>query len=559
MPIEEGRQHLANADGYLHKPAQGARTLQSNLTDAAKHWPQKVGLVFYDTPLSYAEMADTARRIAGFLATDLGVKPGDRVMIQLQTTPQFVLAFYAILMAGAVVVPVNPMNRLAELTHVAQDSGARTLFAPDADLDQVLALKADGTIDAAIIVTYSDYLRAPTTLPMPDFVSAPARAFDHGGFVLWRDVLAADRPAPLVTVTAEDLAVLPYTSGSSGQPKGCRHSHATTSHALHAITAWFGHTHDDVYLTVAPLFHVTGMQTAMNAPIAMGATAVLLPRWDRDAAAELIARYRVSIWPAIPTMAVDFLGKPGIEAYDLSSIRLMFGGGVAMPEAVADRLKDLCGITFFEGYGMTETMAPATANPPQRPLRQCGGVPVYDTVVRISDPLTLAELPAGEVGEVLISGPQLFLGYWNQPEEDAAGFVTLDGRRFFRSGDLGRLDGNGYLFLVDRLKRMINVAGYKVSPAEVESVLYAHPAIREVCVIGAPDPRSGELVKAVIALRDGAAPVTSNDIIAWARPIISAYKIPRIIEFVDALPRSGTGKIQWAALQARERGGRPAA
>lgn len=558
MPVED----LRHPDGDARvRPAHlvpTGRTLQDNLVVAAERWPEKTGLVFYDTPVSYAAMADAARRIAGFLATDFGVRPGDRVMVQLQTTPQFVLAFYGVLLAGAVVVPVNPMNRLAELAHVAEDSGARVLFAVDADLDQIRALKAAGSLDHAVIVTYSDYLLTPTTLTVPEFIRAPAVPFSDPGLVAWRDVLAAGRTAPAVSSAAGDLAVLPYTSGSSGRPKGCRHTHATTEHALCSITEWFGHRHDDVYLTVAPLFHVTGMQTAMNAPILMGATAILLPRWDRDAAADLIARYHVTIWPAIPTMAVDVLAKPGIETYDLTSIRVMFGGGVAMPEAVAERLKAMCGITFLEGYGMTETMAPTTANPPEAPKRQCGGLPVFDTTVRIADPEALTEMPEGEVGEVLISGPQVFLGYWNRPEDDAAAFVEIDGTRFLRSGDLGYKDADGYLFLVDRVKRMINVAGYKVWPAEVETLLYGHPAIREVCVIGTPDPRSGEAVKAIIVLRDGADPVSADDITDWARTVMSAYKIPRRIEFAETLPRSGTGKIQWAALQARERDARPA-
>lgn len=559
MSVEDLHPRSGGSGARAAHLAPTGRTLQDNLVAAAASWPDKAGLVFYDTPISYAEMADAAGRIAGFLATDFGVKPGDRVMIQLQGTPQFVLAYYGILLAGAVVVPVNPMNRLAELAHVAEDSGARVLFAPDSDLDQIRTLKAAGSLDHAVIVTWSDYLREPTTLSVPEFIRAPAVPFSDPGLVAWRDMLAAARTAPVVPVSVDDLAVLPYTSGSSGRPKGCRHSHATTDHALRSVTEWFGHRHEDIYLTVAPLFHVTGMQTAMNAPILMGATAILLPRWDRDAAADLIARYHVTVWPAIPTMAVDLLAKPGIEAYDLTSIRVMFGGGVAMPEAVAERLKALCGITFLEGYGMTETMAPTTANPPEAPRRQCGGLPVFDTTVRVSDPEALTEMPEGEVGEVLISGPQVFLGYWNRPEDDAAAFVEIDGQRFLRSGDLGYKDAAGYLYLVDRVKRMINVAGYKVWPAEVETMLYGHPAIREVCVIGTPDPRSGEAVKAIIVLREGADPVTPGEITDWARTVMSAYKIPRIIEFAETLPRSGTGKIQWAALQARERDRQPTA
>lgn len=523
------------------------------LTRAAVQWPEKAGIVFYDTPITYAEMLEGAHRIAGFLTQDLGVTAGDRIMIQLQGTPQFVMTYYGILMAGGVVVPVNPMNRVTELLHVANDSGARIIFAADMDLDQIRALKAAQAIDAAVIVSYSDYLRAPTALPIPDFIKAPRVDFSDEGFFAWGDMLALGRKAPEIHPDAHDLAILPYTSGSSGRPKACRHTHATTDHALRVMTDWFGHEHDDVYLTVAPLFHVTGMQSAMNAPIRMGATAVMLPRWDQHAAADLISRYRVTVWPAIPTMAVDLLTKPGIEEFDLSSIRVMFGGGVAMPEAVAERLRDLCGITFIEGYGMTEMMAPATANPLSRPLRQCGGLPVFDTVVRVCAPGTVEELPAGQVGEVLLSGPQLFLGYWNLPEDDAKCFVTIGGRRFFRSGDLGRVDEDGYLFLVDRVKRMINVSGYKVWPAEVETMLYAHPAIHEVCVVGTQGQRSGETVKAIVALNKGFEETTAQDIIEWARTVMSAYKIPRIIAFVDALPRSGSGKIRWDLLQEQER------
>ncbi|HUI99922.1 MAG TPA: AMP-binding protein, partial [Usitatibacter sp.] len=229
------------------------------------------------------------------------------------------------------------------------------------------------------------------------------------------------------------------------------------------------------------------------------------------------------------------------------------GGGAAMPEAVAARLHELLGITFVEGYGLTETMAPSHINPPDRPKKQCLGIPIFDTESMVVDPVTLEELPAGEVGEIVTRGPQVFGGYWGKPRATAEAFFERDGRRWFRTGDLGRVDEEGYFFLVDRLKRMINASGMKVWPAEVESLLYAHPDVQEACVIGTRDARRGETVKAVVALKESRrGQVSGDDIIAWARGKMAAYKVPTIVEFLDVLPKTATGKIQWRLLQERE-------
>lgn len=555
MQPHHERHHAVWPQGRPLSLPRATAPIATALEHAAARWPEKVGLVFYDTEITYAEMNATAEALAGHLVYACGLRPGGRVLVQLQSTPQFVMAFHAVLKAGGIVVPVNPMYRIGELRHVVEDCDARILFVAQDLLDGAAALIEDGEIDHAIVVTYSDYLRDPTNLAVPDFVAAQPFDIAGDGWVSWRAAATSGHRIEPLDISPEADAVLPYTSGSTGKPRGCRHTHVSTTHATRCITDWFGYAHDDVVLAVAPFFHVTGMQASMLAPIAVGATTILMPRWDRAAAADLIERFGVTVWPAIPTMAVDLLALPGIERHDLSSIRLMFGGGIAMPEAVAARLKEICGITFLEGYGMTETMAPATANPPQAPQRQCGGIPAFDTAIRIADPVTFDELPVGEVGEVLISGPQVFAGYWGLDDDAAAGFLTLDGRRFFRSGDLGRIDENGYLFLVDRLKRMINVAGYKVWPAEIETALYAHPAIREVCVVGTPDARSGEAVKAVVVPREEADEATAAEILAWARTRMAAYKVPKVVEFAATLPRSGTGKIQWLELQRREKEG----
>jgi fatty-acyl-CoA synthase len=251
-------------------------------------------------------------------------------------------------------------------------------------------------------------------------------------------------------------------------------------------------------------------------------------------------------------MMVDFLSNPRLKDYDLSSLQVLGGGGAAMPEALAKKLEDVIGLPFVEGYGLSETMAPTHINPPHRPKRQCGGIPFYNTDARVIDVETLRELPPGEVGEIIVRGPQVFRGYWKQPDATRQAFVEHDGASFFRTGDLGYYDEEGYFFITDRLKRMINAAGFKVWPAEVEAMLYAHPAIQEACVVGARDAYRGETVKAYVVLKKDAKTTGAEDITAWAREKMAAFKVPRMIEFVDALPKTATGKILWRELQEKE-------
>jgi fatty-acyl-CoA synthase len=280
-----------------------------------------------------------------------------------------------------------------------------------------------------------------------------------------------------------------------------------------------------------------------------------MPRWDRELAAALIARHRVSHWVCIPTMVIDLFGSPNVAGFDLSSLRNLSGGGAAMPAAVAQRLLDEFGIAFSEGYGLTETAAPSHGNPPERVKQQCLGMPIFGVDSRVVDPLTLHEMPVGEVGEIVTRGPMLFKGYWRHPEATEAAFVELPqapGPRFFRTGDLGRMDEDGYFFLTDRLKRMINASGFKVWPAEVELMLYKHPAVQEACVIATRDSYRGESVKALIVRRHDHQDAGADEIIAWARQQMAAYKYPRVVEFVDALPKSGAGKVLWRVLQERE-------
>ena len=527
-------------------------SLSYNVEVSAARYPNKPFLIFYDNALTFAEFHDETERLAGFLQQQCGVRKGDRVLLYTQNSPQFVLAFYAILRADAVVVPVNPMNLTNELRHYVKDTGATTIFTTQDLYAQVKPLLGDG-LTHAIVGAYADYLKQPAELPIPESVRAPRQAIDQPGVTAWHEALARGlRPGP-ITAGPSDLAVMPYTSGTTGFPKGCMHTHRSVMHTAVVGEYWFHNNADDVRLSVLPLFHVTGMQGSMNGPLFTGSTIVLLPRWDRDAAAQLIERYRVAAWKTISTMVIDFLANPRLGEYDLSSLRQIGGGGAAMPEAIAKRVYELFGLGYVEGYGLSETMAPTHTNPPDRPKRQCLGIPICNVEARVVDPSTWRELPPGETGEIVVRGPQVFLGYWNNEAATRDAFVEIDGERFFRTGDLGRTDDDGYFFMTDRLKRMINASGFKVWPAEVETMMYQHPAILEVCVIGAKDAHRGETVKAVVVLRPEArGTVSEQDIVAWARGQMAAYKYPRLVEFVDSLPKSGSGKVMWRTLQERE-------
>ena len=526
--------------------------LYYNLEVSATRYPDKTFAIYYDTPISYSEFRDEVDAIAGFLQEECGVGQGDRVLLYMQNSPQFILAYYAILRANAVVVPVNPMNLTEELRHYVSDTGAATIFAPQDLVEQVRPLVGEGGLRHVLVAAYSDYIERPTDLKVPDFVAAPRRDIEGEGVVLWSDMLARGcRPGPLAA-GPDDLCCMPYTSGTTGNPKGCMHTHRSVMYNTVAGVQWFGAQQDSVALCVLPFFHVTGMQGGMNGSIFIGGTVVILSRWDRDTAAECIRRHQVNSTQLISTMVVDMLSSPRVDEYDLSSIRRMSGGGAAMPDAIAQRMQDLMGIKYVEGYGMSETMAPTHINPGERPKKQCLGIPICDVDARVVDPETMRELPVGEVGEIVVHGPQVMLGYWNNPQATSDTFVEIDGKRFLRTGDLGRTDEDGYFFMVDRLKRMINASGYKVWPAEVEALMYRHPAIREVCVVSAYDERRGETVKAVVALKDGfAGSVSEQEIIDWSHANMAAYKSPRIVEFCETLPKSATGKVQWRDLQGK--------
>jgi fatty-acyl-CoA synthase len=530
--------------------------LTYNLEVSARRYPKKTALSYYGSSLSYTRLQSEVEALAGYLQERCGVKKGDRVLLYMQNSPQFVIAYYAVLRADAVLVPANPMNLTEEMRHYVEDAEVSVAICGSELVARLEPLMGPGGLQRIIVANYGDYVTEPTDLLIPDFIRQAPEEKKIQGAIAWKDMLSqAFRPGPQ-EAAFEDLAAICYTSGTTGKPKGCMHTHGSLMANPVIISLWQGISCPDVILGVVPFFHVTGMQILMNLSIFMGTELVIMTRWDRELALKLIEQLRVTLWTNIPTMVIDLFASPNFKSDSLKSLRYIGGGGAATPEAVAKRLFDLTGLAYVEGYGLTETSAPTHSNHAWRPKRQCLGIPICNTESLVIDPATLEILGPNQTGEIVSRGPQVFKGYWKNPQATKDSFIDLDGKSFFRTGDLGYFDEEGYFFIVDRLKRMINASGYKVWPAEVESMMFGHPAIQEACIISARDAHRGETVKAVVVLREEAkGKVTEQDIINWCKEKMAAYKYPRIVEFIDALPKSGSGKVQWRLLQEKEMAG----
>ena len=539
-------------------------SLWMNLQVNALRYPQKVALVFMGRTWTYSQLQFEAEKIASALRK-MGVQKGDRVVLDMQNCPQLVITHFAILRLDAVVVPVNPMNRTEELKHYILDPDTKVAVTT-ADLAPELAaasnaLEKKERLQHLLVTQFTDAFDAASIGPeeLPETWSVWLRTvhalpvLEDGQVHAWASASQGEVELGPVTAQSEDLAVLPYTSGTTGLPKGCMHTHGTIMHNAMSSGLWANGTPENKCLCVVPMFHITGMVSVMHATIFMGATLILMPRWDRDLAGRLISKWKVTHWTNIPTMVIDLLGSANMAQFDLTSLQNIGGGGAAMPEAVAQRLMDQFGLRYIEGYGLTETAAPSHSNPPDAPKKQCLGIPFMSVDARVVDPETLKELPQGESGEIVMAGPQIFKGYWKRPEATVSVFFERDGKSFFRSGDMGRIDEEGYFFMTDRLKRMINASGFKVWPAEVEALMFKHPAIQEACIISTKDAYRGESVKAVVVLRSThKGQVSEQDIIDWCRDTMAVYKVPRVVEFIEVLPKSGSGKVMWRALQEAE-------
>ncbi|PBB04989.1 long-chain-fatty-acid--CoA ligase [Salimicrobium humidisoli] len=527
-------------------------TLYDNLVLSAKKYPTKTAINYYGGTLTYRSLTDEVERLAGYLENELGVEQNDKLLLYMQNSPQFVISFFAILRLRATVVPANPMSTTEDLAFYVKDCDIRHVLTGEELYSKAKPLKETTSVDNIIVASYADYIdREKAPADIPDAVLGTGEPFTEE--IPWEKALANTKDPSPYNGAGADVAMIPYTSGTTGLPKGCVHTNDTVQANTYGAAAWMSMVADTVTLTTLPLFHVTGLVHSALAPVASGSTMIMLTRWDRDYAAKAIEAYGCTHWINISTMLIDFLANPALENYDISSLEVIGGGGAPLPAAVGEQLYERTGLRYVEGYGLSETISHTHFNPPDRPKMQCLGIPSFDVDARVIDVATGEEVAGHEEGELVVNGPQVFKGYHNREEENEQSHIELDRKTFFRTGDIVKMDEEGYFFIVDRLKRMINAAGFKVWPTEVESILYKHPSIHQACVVSEPDEKRGETVKAFVILNDHAEEgIKEEDIIEWSKNHMAAYKYPRIVEFRDSFPMTSSGKILWRKLQENE-------
>jgi len=511
--------------------------LYNLLENAADRYPDKDATIFFGARLTYRDVRTQARRLAAGLH-EIGVHKGDRVAIMLPNCPQAVIAYYGVLMAGAIVVQVNPLYVQRELKHQISDSGARVLITLDLLYPKLRGL---GLCHIAI-TSLPEYMPIPTKWVAPLKLKPPK--IPYGGlFMRWADLL---RPEPLAQPVAvdpkADIALLQYTGATTGLAKGCMLTHCNLMANVRQTAAWLHRVKPgDHVITLAalPLFHVYGMTTVMNFTIFLGGALLLQPKFEARQTLKLIQKYRPSLFPGAPTMYVALNHTPKVEKYRLDSIQACISGAAPLPLEVQQTFERLTGGRLVEGYGLTEASPVTHANPiwGER-IEGSIGLPWPDTQARIVDPASGADLPIGEVGELAIRGPQVMLGYWNRP--DATAEALHDG--WLLTGDMARMDEKGYFYIVDRKKDLIIAGGFNIYPREVEEVLYLHRGVKEAVVVGIPDEYRGETVKAYIVPKDGYT-LDKSEIIEFCRQNLASYKTPRFIEFRTELPKSMVGKV----------------
>jgi long-chain acyl-CoA synthetase len=490
--------------------------LATLLTDSAAQHSDRIALKLDDVQLNYAIVEEATVRVAGMLEAR-GVGPGDRVGVMLPNVPYFPFIFFAVLRLGASVVPMNPLLKEREVGYHMSDSGAELLIA------------------------WHQF--AAAAQPGADAAGAECLLVERGPF---EEMLGAAEPFREVRERDDsDIAVILYTSGTTGTPKGAELTHGNLRAATDISVGLVHPGPDTITFGGLPLFHVFGLCSGLNTAFSVGGCLTLLPRFDPGRALEIVQRDRVNTFLGVPTMYAAMLNHPEHASFDASSLDLCVSGGAAMPVEIMRGFEEAFGCKVLEGYGLSETSAIATFNRPDRERKPGSiGLPVERTELKLSDD-DGNEVPEGEVGEIHVRGATVMRGYWNKPDATAD---TLDADGWLKTGDMARVDEDGYYFIVDRKKEMIIRGGFNVYPREIEEVIYEHPAVREAAVIGVPHPSLGEEIAAAIAVRPGS-DVTPDDLREYAKARVAAYKYPRRVWFVDELPKGPTGKILKREIQ----------
>jgi acyl-CoA synthetase (AMP-forming)/AMP-acid ligase II len=524
------------------------KPLPEFLSDHARQKPEKVAINFYGREVTFRELDSHTSRLAAALI-EFGLKKGDRVSLFLENCPQFVIAYLAVLKAGGVVVAGNPMFKEEELKYELMDAGARMIIAQDTLYPKVKNVRQEAGLSHVILTGYSDFLPDRPSLPVHSSMQTSKQRFPDTLDLL--EVINSHSPLRMgIPVNLrEDLALLQYTSGTTGLPKGAMITHFSLMTNTVGSAVWNGVLEDDIILSILPFFHVTGMVHGMCRPIYTGTPNIMLSRFDPDTTLQAIHKYRCTIWGSITTMNVAMVNHPDVEKYNLRSLRVCGSGGAPVPKEILEKWRRIIGTELAEGYGLSETISQTHTNHYRNPRYGSIGLPHFGVDCRIVDVETGADLPLDQEGELLVKGPMVMKGYWNRPE-DTTEFLK---DAWLYTGDIARMDEDGYFYIVGRKKDLIKASGFSVFPAEVENFLYGHPAVKEVAVIGVPDPYRGENIKAVIVLRpEYENKVKEEEIIAWCKAKMAAYKYPRLVEFVQELPKTASGKILKRVLRERE-------
>jgi long-chain acyl-CoA synthetase len=529
--------------------------IESILETSAKQWPEKTAIDFYDRKISYRELLDLASRAAKGLQA-LGVGPGVHVGLHLPNTPHYVVCFFAVLMAGGRVVNFSPLAAPRELKYQIADSEAQlmvTLGLPTL-YPQVAALKGTAKFETLVVCSLEDFLPAPAVRaffgPPVDRVAGAGREIDFKDLVA-TDVAFKRHPHGKLE---DEVAVLQYTGGTTGEPKGAMLTHANFCTVMNVRDRWIGPSMkrgEERVLVVLPLFHIFGLTFIMLLSLSTGEELVMHIRFDGDRVLPDIQRKKLTVFTGVPTMFTALVNHPKIKEFDLSSLRIVASGGAPLPVEVLTRFKELTGVTPSEGYGLTETAPLGTMQIVEGVEPHAGtvGLPAPHTLIEVVDLETgMRVLPQGEKGEICITGPQVMKGYWKRPDATAEAF--RGGR--FHTGDIGFIDKDGYLTLIDRKKDMILSGGYNVFPRNIEEAIYEYPGVAEVTVIGVPDSYRGQSAKAFIALKPDTPPFTLEQLKSFLADKLAKYEMPTEIEFRPSLPKTPVGKLSKKELVAEE-------
>ncbi len=524
------------------------------LTRTTRDFPEKPALVFIDSKISYRQLNEMSNRFANALI-QMGVKAGDKVAMLLPNMPQLVAAVFGAWRAGAVVVMNNPLYTDPELEYQFNNSESAFLVTLDLLAPRMIALRPKTKIQNIVVAHIRDHLKFPKKQLLPIVAKDKHRNIPPTPHVHeWTNLLKKYPPVdPNLPIDFDGLACLQYTGGTTGVSKGVMLTHANLSKNVQQIVAWFpGFRKGEIsQLGVLPIFHSFGLTCVMNLCAWMGWTDVLIPRPEPQGILEAIHKYKINFFPAVPTMYVGVLNHPEASKYNLTSIKGCFSGAAPLPVEVIRDFEAKTGSQICEGYGLSETSPVVTTNPFGGKTKPGSiGLPVADTDVKVVDLAEgTREMPVGEAGEIIIKGPQVTSGYYKMPKETEG--TLRDG--WLYTGDIGKMDEEGYFYIVDRKKDMIIAGGYNIYPREIDEILFEHPKILEACAVGIPDPYRGETVKAFVVLKPGET-LTEEEVIKYCAEKLAKYKIPKKVEFINTLPKSGVGKILRKELRAMEMG-----